>query len=268
MKVFKFGGASLRDAEAVRNVREILNRFPGERICVVISAMGKTTNALEQVADAWINQDVGVFSLLSGLENFHLEISSELGGAGSLAVKSIIRDIRLLLQSAPPSLYDAAYDQIVSNGELLSTAIVSEFLSREGVPNQLLDARKLIITSEAFRNARISWDETTRRILAAFDEANPEYEAPLYITQGFIGCSSSGHPVTLGREGSDFSAAIFAYALDAGEMIIWKDVPGVLNADPRYFDDTVLLDRISYRDAIELAYFGARILHPQTVFPA
>lgn len=267
MKVFKFGGASLRDAEAVRNVREILNRFPGERICVVISAMGKTTNALEQVADAWINQDVGVFSLLSGLENFHLEISSELGGAGSLAVKSIIRDIRLLLQSAPPSLYDAAYDQIVSNGELLSTAIVSEFLSREGVPNQLLDARKLIITSEAFRNARISWDETTRRILAAFDEANPEYEAPLYITQGFIGCSSSGHPVTLGREGSDFSAAIFAYALDAGEMIIWKDVPGVLNADPRYFDDTVLLDHISYRDAIELAYFGASVIHPKTIQP-
>lgn len=267
MKVFKFGGASLRDAEAVRNVREILNRYPGERICVVISAMGKTTNALEQVADAWINQDVGVFSLLSGLEGFHLEISSGLGGAGSSAVKSIIRDIRLLLQSAPPSLYDAAYDQVVSHGELLSTAIVSEFLRQEGVPNQLLDARKLIITSEAFRNARISWDETTRRILAAFDEANPEYEAPLYITQGFIGSSANGHPVTLGREGSDFSAAIFAYALDAVEMIIWKDVPGVLNADPRYFDDTVLLDRISYRDAIELAYFGASVIHPKTIQP-
>ncbi|GAP42175.1 MULTISPECIES: aspartate kinase [Lentimicrobium] len=267
MKVFKFGGASVKDAASVKNVREILSHYNGERLCVVLSAMGKTTNALEAVADAWIKQDMAAITLLNEIETFHMDISKELNGAGSKQLKLIIREIRQLLQSAPPALYDAAYDLVVSNGELMSTAIVSDYLNLNGLTNQELDARKVLITNEAYRNARVSWEETSGKIRAAFDESNPEQFAPVTVTQGFIGSSTNGHPVTLGREGSDFSAAIFAYALDAGEMIIWKDVPGVLNADPRHFDDTVLLDRISYRDAIELAYFGASVIHPKTIQP-
>lgn len=267
MKVFKFGGASIKDVSSVRNMAEILSRYAGERLCVVVSAMGKTTNALEKVADAWTKSDIHAIGLLNEVEAYHLAISDELGGAGAEQVKSIVHGIRQLLQSAPPDLYDAAYDLIVSNGELMSTAIVSDFLNLNGITNQLLDVRRVLITDESYRNARIYWQETTAKIKAAFDESNPGQYAPVTITQGFIGSSLSGHPVTLGREGSDFSAAIFAYALDATQMIIWKDVPGVLNADPRYFSNTVLLDRISYRDAIELAYFGASVIHPKTIQP-
>jgi len=267
MKVFKFGGASVKDAAAVRNVRDILLRYSGESLCIIISAMGKTTNALEKVAEAWIKQDVGALSLLNHVENYHQEIANELMKSRLSPVKMIIDDIRLMLQSAPPELPDAAYDRIVSQGELLSTAIVSAYLSQEEIHNRLLDARLCVITNECFRNGRVSWNETGNRIQQAFsDETNAEIPA-ITVTQGFIGSTNSGYPVTLGREGSDFSAAIFAWALDASEMVIWKDVPGVLNADPRYFKDTVKLDRISYRDAIELAYFGASVIHPKTIQP-
>lgn len=267
MKVFKFGGASVKDAASVKNVGTILSMYPDEKICVVVSAMGKTTNLLEKVTEAWVNQDVAVLELLSGIEQFHRSIAEELNDSGKLLIKQIMNEIRQLLQSAPPSYYDAAYDLIVSRGELLSTAIVSEYLNQSGIPNQMLDARKVIVTNEANRNARVSWKETTSRIVAAFDDSNPEQEALITITQGFIGSSVSGQPVTLGREGSDYSAAVFAFALDATQMIIWKDVPGVFNADPRYFKDVVKLDRISYRDAIELAYFGASVIHPKTIQP-
>jgi len=267
MKVFKFGGASVKDAAAVRNVRDILLRYSGESLCIIISAMGKTTNALEKVAEAWIKQDVGAFSLLTDVENYHQEIANELMKSRLSPVKMIIDDIRLMLQSAPPELPDAAYDRIVSQGEFLSTAIVSAYLNQEEIHNRLLDARLCVITNECFRNGRVSWNETGNRIQLAFsDEANAEIPE-ITITQGFIGSTTSGYPVTLGREGSDFSAAIFAWALDASEMVIWKDVPGVLNADPRYFKDTVKLNRISYRDAIELAYFGASVIHPKTIQP-
>lgn len=267
MKVFKFGGASIKDAASVHKLAEILSMFPDERICVVISAMGKTTNLLEKITRAWISQDVAVLELLHELESFHRAISEELDDAGKMKIKLIMNDIRQLLQGEPPSYYDAGYDMVVSNGELLSTAIISEYLNKTGVRNQLLDARKVIITNEAHRNASVNWKETTSRILAAFDDANPEQQALITISQGFIGSSVSGQPVTLGREGSDFSAAIFAHVLDAGEMIIWKDVDGVFNADPRYFEEVIKLDRISYRDAIELAYFGASVIHPKTIQP-
>lgn len=267
MKVFKFGGASVKDAPTVKKLGDILSMFPNERICVVISAMGKTTNLLEKVTEAWVNQDVAVLELLRDLETFHRTISADLDDAGKTNIKLIMNDIRQLLQGAPPSYYDAGYDLVVSHGELLSTAIVSEYLNKTGIANQLLDARKMIITNESFRNARVSWKETNSRIIATFDESNPEQEALITITQGFIGSSTSGQPVTLGREGSDFSAAIFAHALDASEMIIWKDVDGVFNANPSFFKDVVKLDHISYRDAIELAYFGASVIHPKTIQP-
>ncbi|MBW6491249.1 MAG: aspartate kinase [Lentimicrobium sp.] len=267
MKVFKFGGASVTDAPSVQNVGRILTMFPHEKICVVISAMGKTTNRLEKVTEAWINQDVAVLQLVSELEQYHTSISKALNDAGKSGIKLIMNDIRRFLETAPPSNPDAAYDLLVSQGELLSTAIISDYLNLNGITNQLLDARKVIITSESHRNARILWDETNSRIVAAFDEANPDQNAPITLTQGFIGNSITGHPVTLGREGSDFSAAVFAHALDATEMIIWKDVAGVYNADPRYFSDVVKLNQISYRDAIELAYFGASVIHPKTIQP-
>ncbi|MDY0104202.1 MAG: aspartate kinase [Lentimicrobium sp.] len=267
MKVFKFGGASVKDAATVKKLGEILSMFPNERICVVISAMGKTTNLLEKITEAWVNQDVAVLELLRDLEAFHRTISAELEDAGKANIKLIMNEIRQILQGAPPSYNDAGYDLVVSHGELLSTAIVSEYLNKTGIANQMLDARKMIITNESFRNARISWKETNARITAAFDEANPEHEELITITQGFIGSSFSGQPVTLGREGSDFSAAIFAHVLDASEMIIWKDVDGVFNADPHFFNDVVKLDHISYHDAIELAYFGASVIHPKTIQP-
>lgn len=267
MKVFKFGGASVKDAEAVKNVKTILSRYSGEPLCVVISAMGKTTNALEKLTDAWVNQDMIALELLGQLEEYHNSIAGSLIENGAKPLQPIFTELRKLLQAAPPEIYGAAYDRVVPFGEMLSTTLVSAFLDEQQVANRLLDARKLVITDESYRNGRIQWKETTRRIVSAFSDENPGQNNLITITQGFIGSSMNGHPVTLGREGSDFSAAIFAFALDAEEMIIWKDVPGVLNADPRFFTDTVKLDRITYRDAIELAYFGASVIHPKTIQP-
>jgi len=267
MKVFKFGGASVKDAEAVKNVRDILSRYSGESLCVILSAMGKTTNALEKVADAWIKQDMIAFELLSQLEEYHNNIAGTLLNDGTKTLQPLFLELKKLLQAAPPEIYDAAYDSVVPFGELLSTCLISTYLNEQGIYNRLLDARKLVITDESYRNGRINWTETTGRIIGAFPDDGLEQDNRITITQGFIGSSLKGQPVTLGREGSDFSAAIFAYALDAAEMIIWKDVPGVLNADPRYFSDTVKLDRITYRDAIELAYFGASVIHPKTIQP-
>jgi aspartate kinase len=262
MKVLKFGGASVKDAESVRNVARILSRYINDSVCVVLSAMGKTTNALEKVAQAWFNQDIAAFLLLEEVEKFHISIAKELLGGAVPQLTIELQAIRSLLQSEPPPLFDSAYDRIVCRGEFLSTALVGAYLQQQQLSPRMLDASQLVITDESFRNARINWEETTPRIRAVF---NGNY--PLTITQGFIGFSLSGHPVTLGREGSDFSAAIFAFALEAEEVIIWKDVPGLLNADPRLFKQTKKLDRISYRDAIELAYFGASVIHPKTIQP-
>lgn len=267
MKVLKFGGASVKDAEAVKNVKDILSRYSGESLCVIFSAMGKTTNSLEKVADAWIKQDMIAFELLSQLEEYHNNIAGALLNDGTKSLQPLFLELKKLLQAAPPEIYDAAYDSVVPFGELLSTSLISTYLNEQGFYNRLLDARKLVITDESYRNGRINWAETTGRIIGAFPDDGFDQDSRITITQGFIGSSLKGQPITLGREGSDFSAAIFAYALDATEMIIWKDVPGVLNADPRYFSDTVKLDRITYRDAIELAYFGASVIHPKTIQP-
>ena len=235
MKVFKFGGASVKDAEAVKNVKDILSGFPGESLCVVISAMGKTTNALEKVADSWINNLPETSSLIDQIQDYHNKIAADLLDVQSRPLDELFNELRSIAASTPPSSYDAAYDMVVSFGELLSTALVSAYLHEQGIANSLLDARKLVITDESHRNGRIKWEETGRRILEAFSTENPVLNKPITITQGFIGSSITGLPVTLGREGSDFSAAIFAHVLDASEMIIWKDVPGVLNADPQVF---------------------------------
>ena len=262
MKVLKFGGASVKDAESVRNVARILLRYNQDSVCVVLSAMGKTTNALEKVAQAWFNQDMKALTLLAEIEKFHISIAKELLGEAVTSLNIELQTLRSLLQSEPPTHYDVAYDRIVSRGEFLSTALVGAYLHQQQLDPRILDATRLVITDESFRNGRINWEETSSRIRAVFTAHNA-----LSITQGFIGFSLNGHSITLGREGSDFSAAIFAFALDAEELIIWKDVPGLLNADPRIFKQTKKLDRISYRDAIELAYFGASVIHPKTIQP-
>lgn len=259
--MFKFGGASVKDAESVRNVARILSGY-SDSVCVVLSAMGKTTNALEKVAQAWFDRDIAASSRLDAVEEFHTSISQELLGETVPQLAIELQTLRSLVHSEPPPLFDSAYDRIVSRGEFLSTALVGAYLQKQQPGARILDASQLVITDESFRNAHINWNETTPRIRAVFKDHHT-----LTITQGFIGFSLSGHPVTLGREGSDFSAAIFAFALDAEEVIIWKDVPGLLNADPRLFKHTKKLDRISYRDAIELAYFGASVIHPKTIQP-
>ncbi len=280
MKVFKFGGASVKDADAVRNVQRIIKQFADDDLFIVFSAMGKTTNALEKVAEAWSKHDHSAGSLLKEIAGYHLRIAGELNLDSAIPGKRI-QILEQIIATEPPAFYDEAYDMIVSFGELLSTDIISGFLNTYNV----IDARDVIITDETHRNGAINWERTKERIQEAVTKiqingnrkdvptinekhtGTDKITHSIIISQGFIGSTISGKPVTLGREGSDFSAAIFAWALEAKEMIIWKDVPGVLNADPRYFQDTVKLERMSYRDAIELAYYGASVIHPKTIQP-
>lgn len=268
MRVFKFGGASVKDAEGVRNVTRILRMFPDERVMVVVSAMGKTTNKLEALWKAYIRQeDTKVH--LEGIRACHQEIVKELFADDAAPVlddvDNTLVEIEWILEETPQHHPDFYYDQMVSIGEMLSTRIVSAFLNAEGVANTWLDARDLIRTNNTYRDGRIDWETTgslTRQTATrAFEKTQ------VCITQGFIGGTDENFTTTLGREGSDFTAAILAYCLDAEEVVIWKDVPGVLNADPKWFDDTVLLPRISYKDAVELAYFGTSVIHPKTIKP-
>ncbi len=265
--VFKFGGASVRDASAVRNVAEILRDPPGPRGVVVFSAMDKTTNALEKVVEGVFYQDKNPEGLLSNIHQFHRHVVSELFPDGREALLKKLHGYfdaaAAILREERSKGFDFFYDQVVSIGEVLSTLIISEFLREAGIPNQWMDARELIVTDTTFREAKVDWDRTGERVKAAmtFDRA------PMVVTQGFIGGTEDGLTTTLGREGSDYSAAIFAYCLDAEKVWIWKDVQGVLNADPKYFSDVQKLEVISYLDAVELAYFGASVIHPKTIKP-
>lgn len=258
----------MKDAEGVRNVTRILRMFPDERVMVVVSAMGKTTNKLEVLWKAYIRQeDTKVH--LEGIRACHQEIVKELFADDAASVlddvDNTLVEIEWVLEETPQHHPDFYYDQMVSIGEMLSTRIVSAFLNADGVANTWLDARDLIRTNNTYRDGRIDWETTgslTRQTATrAFEKTQ------VCITQGFIGGTDENFTTTLGREGSDFTAAILAYCLDAEEVVIWKDVPGVLNADPKWFDDTVLLPRISYKDAVELAYFGTSVIHPKTIKP-
>jgi aspartate kinase len=263
MKVFKFGGASVKDAEAVKNVFRILAKYPGEDLIVVFSAMGKTTNALEKVADSWYSKSPSIKELQDDVFSFHLKIASDLG-LENFRITPVMKQLEGALEEEPPHFYDQAYDRIVSFGELISTDLISQYLAKQGFDHCLLDCRSLIKTDNTYRNANIDWQETKAMVKEGFQKHR---DCKVYITQGFIGSSLDGIPVTLGREGSDFSAAILAWAVDSSEVVIWKDVPGVLNADPRYFPNTIKLTSMSYRDAIELAYYGASVIHPKTIQP-
>ena len=259
MEVYKFGGASVKDADAVRNVASILKSEVKEPTCVVVSAMGKTTNALEAVLDAFYHGKENRDELLKGVLATHLQILAGLFASPAHPVYGKLKALFLRLanelgriQSMP---YDKAYDQVVSFGERFSTCIISEYLAEAGIGNVELDASRIVLTDGHFREGKVLWEPTTQRIKEAV-EAVWAQGLGIVLTQGFIACDEA-----------DYSAAIFAYCLDAAKMTIWKDVPGVLNADPKYFSNTKKLDYVSYYDATELAYFGASIIHPKTIKP-
>lgn len=266
--MFKFGGASLKDADRVRNVAEILNTFNQEEILIVVSAMGKVTDGMEKVVEAHAEQNGKAAELLEQVKQQHYQICQELLGPEH-EVYDLINDtfveVEWVLDEEPHDNYDYMYDQIVSVGELVSSRIVHAFLNSIGLPTQWLDARDVILTDNIFREGWVQWEDTQER---ADRIVKPMLETPGFIiTQGFIGSTSENFTTTLGREGSDYTAAIFSFCLDAESMTIWKDVPGVLTADPRIFENVTKLDRLSYKEAIEMTYYGAKVIHPKTIKP-
>ena len=281
MKVFKFGGASVKDADAICNMVSIVQSYDGP-LFIVVSAIGKTTNAMENLWTAYVHCDQeGVRQSLNALYTFHQDIIDNLDGYGRRQISSDFREsyhqLEQYLTKDPIDNIAFEYDQIVSYGELWSTIIVRGFLYYSGESSMNLDARKLIRTSDHYQEGRVDWDKTQELVLKEVEAARQLWrydhqtldpsQPKCLITQGFIGHTNTGMTTTLGREGSDFTAAILAWALDVDEVLIWKDVPGLLNADPKKFEHTVKIDQISYREAIELSYFGASIIHPKTLKP-
>ncbi|SFT67229.1 aspartate kinase [Lishizhenia tianjinensis] len=269
MRVFKFGGASVKDADAVRNVGEILRLFPEDKILVVVSAMGKTTNAMEEIAHHLYEKNYDEFrNLVAERKRFHLQIVDALFQEKNhpifTQVKTIFNDLGNRVNVPSAENYNFEYDQIVSLGEVVSTKIVQAYIESLYHNSAWLDARKLVRTNHAYREAEVDWTKTERLITSAIDALA---DKKIFVTQGFLGHTDEGFTTTLGREGSDFTAGIFAYCLNAVDVTIWKDVPGMLNADPKWFDNTVKLDSISFREAIELAYYGASVIHPKTIKP-
>lgn len=264
MKVFKFGGASVKDANGIKNVLQVLQGEGTAEKLVVISAMGKTTNALEEVVKNYLQK--GDFNdALQPVKEYHQEILIELFGnkehPAFAAVRGLFQELENFLNHNRSTNYDFIYDQVVIYGELLSTTIVSSYFNSCGITNELLDARNCIRTDSTYRDAQVKWEETQSKIQAQVKPKN------ITITQGFIGADPNNFSTTLGREGSDYTAGIFAYCLNADSVTIWKDVPGVLNADPRAFENPQLLEQISYEEAIELAFYGASVIHPKTLQP-
>lgn len=270
MKVFKFGGASVKDAEAVKNVATILKRFPNQQIAVVVSAMGKTTNALEQLVDAYFYSKNNAEEILNGIKKYHFDIIEILFPNKNHLIYNDINntfvELDWAIEAEPTNNYNYEYDQIVGIGEIISTKIVSTYLNEMGVSNKWLDARDFIQTDNTYREGKVDWELTQELVSQQFNNLFNTKEM-IIVTQGFIGGTSENFITTLGREGSDYTAAIIAYTTNAESVTIWKDVPGVLNADPKWFNKTEKLKQISYQDAIELAYYGATVIHPKTIKP-
>lgn len=268
LKVFKFGGASVKDAAGVKNVASILKTYSDDPILIVVSAMGKTTDALEKIVAAHAKRTEEAPALVESLKQAHYAIMADLFGKEHPAYDDIndtFVSIEWILDEEPHPNYDFLYDQIVSVGELVSSKILAAYLNHAGLPTQWLDARDVILTDDIYREGWVQWDETVEN---ASRIARPLVEAGGFVlTQGFIGCTKENFTTTLGREGSDYTAAIFSYCLDAESMTIWKDVPGVLTADPRIFENVAKLDRLSYKEAIEMTYYGAKVIHPKTIKP-
>ena len=265
MQVYKFGGASVKDAEGVRNVAKVLNTTGYENTLVVVSAMGKITNALELVVKNYFDNKAELQSAIHDVIKYHNEIILELfeNDRHNIfnVVKSLFDELTLFFKNNKSPDYNFVYDQTIGFGELVSTTIISYYLNEIGLKNKWIDVREYIKTDNYYRRANVNWETTQANILSKLDAKK------LNITQGFLGSDTNNFTTTLGREGSDYTAAIFAYCLNANSVTIWKDVPGVLNADPRYFENTQLLHQISYREAIELAFYGASVIHPKTLQP-
>jgi aspartate kinase len=265
MKVFKFGGASVKDASGVKNLIRVLETTGYKDTLVVVSAMGKTTNALENIIETYFDNKQSLNQQLLRLKEFHLKIVEELFEDKAAKLIQVVHDyfdeLKIFFKNNKGPNYSFVYDQVVSYGELLSTTIIYHYFELKGLKSFWLDARDCIKTDDYYRSANLNWDQTQTFIKSKAKGHQ------LIITQGFIGSNSNNFTTTLGREGSDYSAAIFAYALNAESVTIWKDVPGVLNGDPRVFNNTELLHQISYREAIELAFYGASVIHPKTLQP-
>jgi aspartate kinase len=270
MNVFKFGGASVKDANAVRNVSHILSLFPKDQLIVVVSAMGKTTNAMEEIVDSlWNRNEKRYMELIEDRYQFHELIVAELFPEKHYFIyqqmEELFESLKKRYHLPISDNYNFEYDQIVSLGEVLSTMIVEAFMKEEGHATAWFDCRKIIRTNHEYREAEVDWAKTealvNERLLPLFKEKR------IAVTQGFIGHTSEGFTTTLGREGSDFTAGILAYCTNAKGVTIWKDVPGMLNADPKWFDDTFKLEKISFKEAIELSYYGASVIHPKTIKP-
>ncbi|MDD2986021.1 aspartate kinase [Flavobacterium sp.] len=265
MKLFKFGGASVKDADGIKNVFSVLEKVGHENVLLIISAMGKTTNALEVVIQNYFEKSDALNASVQEVRKYHNQILMELFEEDNhpvfSAVNAHFKELDYFLNHNKSPNYNFVYDQIVSFGELISTTIVSFYFNYRGLKNNWLDVRQFIKTDATYRDALVDWEQTQKLITKQIKKKN------LYITQGFIGSDENNFTTTLGREGSDYTAAIFAYCLNAESVTIWKDVPGVLNADPRFFENAILLNQISYREAIELAFYGASVIHPKTLQP-
>ena len=264
MKIFKFGGASVKDAEGVKNTLRVIKHEGYKNTLIVISAMGKMTNAFEKITNSYYNKTDDLQQNIEFVNNYHLDIINELFEEKShpayMEVEQLVGQLSGFLIQNKSTDYNFIYDQIVGFGELLSTKIVSNYLNKNNVETNWIDVREYIKTDSNYRDASVNWEQTSKNITNLSSNK-------LYITQGFLGSNSNKDTTTLGREGSDYTAAIFAYCLNAISVTIWKDVNGVLNADPRYFKTTELLQQISYSEAIEMAFYGASVIHPKTLKP-
>jgi len=270
MKVFKFGGASVNSIERIKNVGTILQQYREQKILVVISAMGKTTNALEKVVEAFYNnKKEEALQLFEQVKQQHLTTAKYLLVTHYLACENQLKDffteVEWLLHDKPARDFDYYYDQVVCVGELLSTSIVSFYLNEAGIKNQWIDVRDVFRTDDNFRDANIDWAYTQQKVTG---DVKPRFNTTdIILTQGFIGSTDENESTTLGREGSDYTAAIFANMLDAESQTIWKDVEGVMNADPKQFPDAKLISELNYTEAIEMTYYGAQVIHPKTIKP-
>ena len=282
MKVFKFGGASVNSVERIRNLAGIVQLYEKEPLVIIISAMGKTTNGLEKVVESfYAGNKEEALQLFEVVKQYHINISKYLLVTHFNKCLSQLTDffteVEWLLHDKPVREFDYYYDQVVCVGELLSTAIISHYLNESGISNEWLDVRDLIRTDNTFRDAGIDWVVTEERVkekmldgrwqITNAGSHNYQLSSNIFITQGFIGATDDNESTTLGREGSDYTAAIFANLLNAESLSIWKDVEGVMNADPKLFPDAQLISELNFTEVIEMAYYGAQVIHPKTIKP-
>jgi aspartate kinase len=267
MLVFKFGGASVKDAAGVINLSNIVKKYAGQQLLIVVSAMGKTTNALEKLTKAYVDGSDKLNDIFSEIKEYHFNIVNELFEPGHPVYNDVANtfvEIDWMIEDEPHDNYDFVYDQIVSIGELVSTRIVAAYLNQTDIKTQWLDARSYIHTDNNYREGNVDWIKTK---VSISQEIPKLLDKSIVLTQGFIGGTSENFTTTLGREGSDYTASIFASCLQAESVTTWKDVPGILNADPKFFADTIKFDELSYSEAIEMTFYGASVIHPKTIKP-